>query len=976
MHFILGVKDIPVAGKCPETSSSESLQEPSSILSNNNVLPDSHPEQHQGADSLPPTQSNTSSQSLTPCNQMHTHNHQAPQPDTPSEETQHQTQVQLLETQVSSPSVETATEKGHCSDIHSQIQITETPTQSCQLSEHQILPPTQESVQTTETLTTPVNQPQIQQNQIPESQVQTDIEKAAETQPEIQIPEPIQTQVEVPAPTETQVEVPERESTPEVQHETQIPAPTQAQVEVPEPTQSQVEVPEPTQTQVEIPEPPSAQIPTPEIQESKELVETELQIQTCTEVPVLLVKTSETEVSTSQTVSGLHPLSNSQPLIESAVGTTEPIIDLQPKPSLSNDSLDQVNEEPASYTLAESPHLPKSEASLDGLSPYRKLLSPRYRSYEDDVDSSSDSEAENLKEEELRLAIEIARAAAADEELQAEIKKKKRAEKEEKRKQEEEELRVAEQKLLEEQLEAMQHSKEEEKAQLVENERMERERLDQQLAHAKAEEVKSAQDKMKQELEQLERQMEEKQKQIEQLRINAALQAKQQAIERKRKQEIRKKNKLIREQRRQEKEQELLEEAQNKILEEEARLKEALASRKAAKERRRQERMAKRKAAEEEKARLAAEELAREKEEQSKTEAMEQARILEEKAQKEAAEAAKISASNHRRQNIVTEIYTTEKTYIEALNRLIWDYERSMLAACGTTSAILTPEEITAIFSNLDTIVSYHTMLLEGITVRVKSWTDTALIGDLFISSATHLRCYVEYINNYDHCLATISELLKTNKKFKDFLQRVERTHLLSLTATLIYPVQRIPRYILLLTDLHRNTPSSHPDNQNILLAIQALKATGDYLNEKKREAESTAKLHEIQEAVYGRHKPDINVPGRLFVREGFVKLERSGKWRPAVLHLCDDLILFSKLKGKMKYHLKHVIPLDSVALLSQLAWQDLPKGSTPDLCLRVWEKSKNISVTFEASDAASKQGWFLAINAAADKRANKTERS
>ena len=49
--------------------------------------------------------------------------------------------------------------------------------------------------------------------------------------------------------------------------------------------------------------------------------------------------------------------------------------------------------------------------------------------------------------------------------------------------------------------------------------------------------------------------------------------------------------------------------------------------------------------------------------------------------------------------------------------------------------------------------------------------------------------------------------------------------------SLLIMPVQRIPRYTLLLEDLFKNTPSDHPDNENIFKAIQGLKKVAAHVN-------------------------------------------------------------------------------------------------------------------------------------------------
>ena len=58
-----------------------------------------------------------------------------------------------------------------------------------------------------------------------------------------------------------------------------------------------------------------------------------------------------------------------------------------------------------------------------------------------------------------------------------------------------------------------------------------------------------------------------------------------------------------------------------------------------------------------------------------------------------------------------------------------------------------------------------------------------------------------------------------------------DRRHSLSVEAYLIMPIQRVPRYNLLLGDLVRNTPPQHPDAQALRSAHEQMSSVGDRLN-------------------------------------------------------------------------------------------------------------------------------------------------
>jgi len=90
---------------------------------------------------------------------------------------------------------------------------------------------------------------------------------------------------------------------------------------------------------------------------------------------------------------------------------------------------------------------------------------------------------------------------------------------------------------------------------------------------------------------------------------------------------------------------------------------------------------------------------------------------------------------------------------------------------------------------------------------------------------------YSEYINNYNNAIETMSRCLEESEEFRDFLQQGRNdpeTRGLDVTSFMILPIQRVPRYQLLLEDLLRRTDESHPDHGNISQAVVAIKGTAE----------------------------------------------------------------------------------------------------------------------------------------------------
>lgn len=123
-------------------------------------------------------------------------------------------------------------------------------------------------------------------------------------------------------------------------------------------------------------------------------------------------------------------------------------------------------------------------------------------------------------------------------------------------------------------------------------------------------------------------------------------------------------------------------------------------------------------------------------------------------------------------------------------------------------------------------------------------------------------------MDNYDNAFKILKRLQTENKAFAEFVEAAERRaemQMLDLTSLLISPIQRIPRYRMLLQALVAETWSEHPDAENLHKALKKMDEITQYVNSKKREAESTRKLVEIQQKLTG--SPDsIIMESRRFV--------------------------------------------------------------------------------------------------------------
>lgn len=84
-------------------------------------------------------------------------------------------------------------------------------------------------------------------------------------------------------------------------------------------------------------------------------------------------------------------------------------------------------------------------------------------------------------------------------------------------------------------------------------------------------------------------------------------------------------------------------------------------------------------------------------------------------------------------------------------------------------------------------------------------------------------------------------------------------------------PVQRIPRYKLLLEDLLKKTVETHPDYLNLKKAYQVIENVATFVNETIRQHEMFITMLEIQKSLTGFDEV-LLVPGRTFIKRGIVK--------------------------------------------------------------------------------------------------------
>lgn len=168
------------------------------------------------------------------------------------------------------------------------------------------------------------------------------------------------------------------------------------------------------------------------------------------------------------------------------------------------------------------------------------------------------------------------------------------------------------------------------------------------------------------------------------------------------------------------------------------------------------------------------------------------------------------------RYRIVKELTESERNYCSTL-RIILEHYQEPLQASGHVSEA---DCLTIFPPSLQRIHDYHCGILRTLEDRMTTWKNRDVVGDIFAHfTEAHERPgsgagYREYIENFTTAVATVGRLERTSERFRRTIKGCElqspAKH--GLVSLLMFPVRRIPNYVLMLQQLLKYTEANHPD--------------------------------------------------------------------------------------------------------------------------------------------------------------------
>ncbi|PWA18457.1 hypothetical protein CCH79_00009895, partial [Gambusia affinis] len=261
---------------------------------------------------------------------------------------------------------------------------------------------------------------------------------------------------------------------------------------------------------------------------------------------------------------------------------------------------------------------------------------------------------------------------------------------------------------------------------------------------------------------------------------------------------------------------------------------------------------------------------------------------------------------------VLSGILASEETYLSHLEALLIPM-KPLKAAATTSQPMLTIQQIETIFFNVPELHEIHKDFYDALLPRVQDWSHQQCVGDLFQKLASQLGVYRAFVDNYKVAVETADKCCQANAQFAQISEDLkvkstkdckDQSAKYSLETLLYKPVDRVTRSTLVLHDLLKHTPSSHPDYQ---LLQDALRISQNFLSS-------------INEEITPRRQSMTVKKGenRQLLRDRFMVELVEGSRKLRHVFLFTDLLLCTKLKkqaaGKgQQYDCKWYIPLADV---------------------------------------------------------------
>uniref|UniRef100_A0A8C6Q1K9 Faciogenital dysplasia n=1 Tax=Nothobranchius furzeri TaxID=105023 RepID=A0A8C6Q1K9_NOTFU len=317
--------------------------------------------------------------------------------------------------------------------------------------------------------------------------------------------------------------------------------------------------------------------------------------------------------------------------------------------------------------------------------------------------------------------------------------------------------------------------------------------------------------------------------------------------------------------------------------------------------------------------------------------------------------------------NIAKELLHTEEAYIKRLHLL------DQVFCTKLTESGIPQDVITGIFSNISSIYCFHDkFLLPELKTRITGeWDSNPRIGDILQKLAPFMKMYGEYVKNFDRAMDLVNTWNQRSSQFKSVVQNIQKQDVcgnLTLQHHMLEPVQRIPRYEMLLKDYLKKLPDEALDRKDAEKALELISTAANHSNAAIRKMEKMHKLLEVYERLGGEE--DIVNPANELIKEGLIKKmsAKNGTAQDRYLYLFNNMVLYCVPKLRLmgqKFSVRERIDIAGMEV------QENVKHNLPFTFAII---GKQRSLELQARTAEEKEDWIQVIKSTIERHKQNSE--
>uniref|UniRef100_A0A3Q2Z273 BCR activator of RhoGEF and GTPase n=1 Tax=Hippocampus comes TaxID=109280 RepID=A0A3Q2Z273_HIPCM len=260
---------------------------------------------------------------------------------------------------------------------------------------------------------------------------------------------------------------------------------------------------------------------------------------------------------------------------------------------------------------------------------------------------------------------------------------------------------------------------------------------------------------------------------------------------------------------------------------------------------------------------------------------------------------------------VLSGILASEETYLSHLEALLLPM-KPLKAAATTSQPVLSVSQIETIFFKVPELYEIHKEFYDGLLPRVQQWGHHQRVGDLFQKLASQLGVYRAFVDNYELAVETAEKCCQANTQFSEISEVIKSK---------LGP-KLVTRSTLVLHDLLKHTPTSHPDHP---LLQDALRISQNFLSSINEESTPRRQLMTVKKG-----------ENRQLLKDSFMVELVEGARKLRHVFLFTDLLLCAKLKKQIagknqQYDSKWYIPLSELTFQGPDETEPLTIPQVPD---------------------------------------------